>query len=74
MAERVARVSWSDVGNIKEPGRYMFKFGWVTITADDLAMWSQFPGASFALYEVLGEMPNEYRLGTVDLGARLDAP
>ena len=52
----------------------MFKFGWVTITADDLAMWSQFPGATFALYEVLGEMPNEYRLGTVDLGARLDAP
>lgn len=48
----VARVGWSNVGKVQEPGRYMFKFGWVTITAEDLAIWSQFPDSTFALYEV----------------------
>lgn len=27
----------------------MFKFGWLTIAADDLAVWEQFPEAAFAL-------------------------
>jgi hypothetical protein len=27
----------------------MFRFGWLTITADDLAVWEQFPSALFAL-------------------------
>jgi hypothetical protein len=63
----VARVSWGNVGNVQEPGRYMFRFGWVTITADDLAIWSQFPEATFALYEVASENGDEYRLGSVDL-------
>lgn len=45
----------------------MFRFGWVTITTEDLAIWSQYPEASFALYEVPGsESGDEYRLGTVD--------
>lgn len=32
-----------------EPGRYLFKFGWLTIAADDLAVWKQFPNAAFTL-------------------------
>ncbi len=32
-----------------EPGRYMFRFGWLTVAADDLAVWEQFPNAVFAL-------------------------
>jgi hypothetical protein len=63
----VARVSWGNVGKVQEPGRYMFRFGWVTITAEDIKIWNQFPEATFALYEVTGESPNEYRLGSVDL-------
>ena len=63
----VARVGWGNVGKVQELGRYMFRFGWVTITADDLAIWSQFPEATFALYEVASENGDEYRLGSVDL-------
>ena len=27
----------------------MFRYGWLTITAEDLAVWRQFPEASFTL-------------------------
>jgi hypothetical protein len=63
----VNRVSWKQIGLVQEPGRYMLRFGWVTVSADDLQIWSQFPNATFALYEVSGESENEYRLGSVDL-------
>ena len=64
----VARVSWGNVGKVQEPGRYMFRFGWVTITVEDLKIWSQISRAMFALYEVPGaETADEYRLGSVDL-------
>ena len=66
----VPRVSWKQVGLVKEAGRYMFKFGWVTVTAEDLQIWHQFPDATFALYEVHGVDGNdEYRLGSVELNA-----
>ena len=52
-----------------EPGRYMFRFGWLTITPEDLAVWEQFPNAAFTLVttaatDVAGE---EFRLGTFEL-------
>ena len=68
----VARVGWGNVGKVQEPGRYMFRFGWVTVTAEDLKIWERFPEATFALYEVPGA--NEYRLGSVDLPASDAAP
>jgi len=46
----VNKVNWAKVGRVAEPGRYMFKFGWVTITEEELAVWQQFPNASFTLY------------------------
>ena len=46
----VNKVNWSQVGRVTEPGRYMFKFGWLTITEAELAVWQQFPQASFTLY------------------------
>ena len=46
---RFGKVTWQKVGRVTEPGRYMFTFGWVTIAAEDLAIWQQFPNASFAL-------------------------
>ena len=30
----------------------MFRFGWLTIAADDLAVWEQFPDAVFALVKM----------------------
>jgi len=67
VAIMVARLGWESVGNVQQPGRYMLRFGWVSITVDDLAIWSEFPEATFALYEVASEYGNEYRLGSVDL-------
>lgn len=63
----IARISRPDVADANEPGRYKFRFGWVTITSEDLATWSQYPRATFAIYQVKGETPDEYRLGTFDL-------
>ena len=49
-----------------QPGRYMFRFGWLAITADDLAVWEQFPDASFTLVKTAGNPApyeaEEYRL------------
>jgi hypothetical protein len=54
---------------VTEPGRYIFRFGWLTVTAEALAVWEQFPNAAFALVttaaaDVVGE---EFRLGTFEL-------
>ena len=47
----------------------MFTFGWVTVTADDLAIWKQFPNASFALVRIASvDIEDEYRLGSFDPG------
>ena len=54
----------------------MFTFGWLTITAEDLAVWKAYPNAAFALLQTmtsLGEAGEEtlageeFRLGTFDL-------
>ncbi len=48
----------------------MFRFGWLTVTAEDFAVWEQFPNAAFTLVttasatDVIGE---EFRLGTFEL-------
>jgi len=47
----------------------MFRFGWLTVTPEDLAVWEQFPNAAFTLVtaaatDVVGE---EFRLGTFEL-------
>ena len=58
-----------------EPGRYMFRFGWLTVAAEDLAIWSQFPNAEFALVRTAtrdGE--DEFRLGAFDPGDAIPQP
>jgi hypothetical protein len=73
----VNKITLAQVGRVTDPGRYMFKFGWLTITADDLAIWVKYPNAAFTLYstakapeprgdaeEQAGE---EFRLGTFEL-------
>lgn len=65
----VPKLTWSQAGQVTEPGRYMFKFGWLTVTADDLVVWKQFPAATFTLIPAgSSEAGEEYRLGSFDIG------
>jgi hypothetical protein len=76
-APSVNKITWPQVGLVTEPGRYMFKFGWLTITAEDLAVWKQYPAAAFTLYSTGAptqpedkseeEAGEEFRLGTFEL-------
>jgi hypothetical protein len=64
----VHKVTWQQVGRVAEPGRYLFPFGWLTITAEDLAIWQQHPGAAFTLVvQSPTEAVEEYHLGAFDL-------
>ena len=77
----VNKITWQRAGGITEPGRYMFTFGWLTVTSDDLKIWNQFPDAAFTLVELPShheraapEEPDEvhaeeFHLGTFDLPA-----
>ncbi|QQO11842.1 hypothetical protein JJB99_20255 [Bradyrhizobium diazoefficiens] len=67
----VNKITWDRVGRVTEPGRYMYTFGWLTITAGDLAVWQQYPQAAFTLLaqaseraEAVGE---EFHLGAFDI-------
>lgn len=72
----VNKITWQRAGGVTEPGRYMFTFGWLTVTPEDLAIWKQFPDASFTLVE-LPAHPHEsgddefhgeeFHLGTFEL-------
>ncbi len=47
----------------------MFRFGWVTITAEDLAVWQQFPNAAFTLVPLAAatDAAEEFHLGAFEL-------
>jgi hypothetical protein len=47
----------------------MFKFGWLTVSAEDLAIWGQFPNAAFTLLRTVpaADAEDEFRLGTFEL-------
>jgi hypothetical protein len=62
----VKKVTWQQVGRVTEPGRYMFRFGWLTIAVEDLAIWEQLPNAAFTLVRT-GAEAEEYRLGAFEL-------
>jgi hypothetical protein len=74
----VNKITWQKAGRVTEPGRYMFTFGWLTVAAEDIAVWEQFPNASFTLVKTAtatdaSEEPEEepgeeFRLGAFDLG------
>jgi hypothetical protein len=67
----VNKVTWQQVGHVTEPGRYMFRFGWLTIKAEDLAVWEQFPDVLFALVKTAAvtatDETDEFHLGTFEL-------
>jgi hypothetical protein len=63
------KVNWAQVGKVTEPGRYMFRFGFVIVTAEDLAIWQRYPEAAFTLIPTLSSGPQEeYKLGVFDVG------
>ena len=64
----VEKVTWQKAGRVTEPGRYMFRFGWLTVAAEDLAIWDQFPNAEFALVRMTRVGEDEFRLGAFDPG------
>lgn len=73
----VNKITWQRAGGVTEPGRYMFTFGWLTVTPEDLAVWQQYPNASFTLVELPPASEEadedeevhaeEFHLGTFDL-------
>ena len=74
----VNKITWQQVGHVTDPGRYMFRFGWLTIAPDDLAVWQQFPDATFTLVQTLAPQlvteaesaatpTDEFHLGAFDL-------
>ena len=65
----VNKITWQKAGHVTEPGRYMFTFGWLTVTAEDLAVWQQFPNAAFTLVQTSSatDAGEEFRLGAFDL-------
>ena len=68
----VNKVSWQQVGHVTEPGRYMFRFGWLTIAAEDLAVWQQFPDATFTLVQMpagAADGMEEFHLGAFEVPA-----
>jgi len=67
----VTKITWQKAGGITEPGRYMFTFGWLTVTAEDLAIWKQFPSATFTLVEMAHSTddPSEFQVNEFHLGA-----
>ena len=73
----VNKITWERVGKVTEPGRYMYTFGWLTITAGDIDVWQQFPHAAFTL---LAQAPSadsvgaEFHLGAFDISPDARSP
>jgi hypothetical protein len=63
------KITWQQAGRVTEPGRYMFRFGWLTVTAEDLAVWEQFPNAAFTLVKIPAttDASDEFHLGAFEL-------
>lgn len=68
----VNKINWQKAGRVAEPGRYMFTFGWLTVTAEDLAVWRHYPEAQFTLMKIPTgpDDADEYHLGTFELPGR----
>jgi hypothetical protein len=65
----VNKIIWAQAGRVTEPGRYLFKFGWLTVTAEDLGVWKQYPNAAFTLLRTAPAegAEDEFRLGAFEL-------
>jgi hypothetical protein len=46
---RVNKITWDKIGRATEPGRYKCFFGFLTVTQDDIDVWTRYPDATFTL-------------------------
>ena len=76
MAASVQRkVTWQQVGRVAKPGRYLFRFGWLTIAAADIKIWQQHPEAALTLVSAPSSgIAEEYHLGVFELPLPAAAP
>jgi hypothetical protein len=67
----VTKITWQKAGHVTEPGRYMFRFGWLNVAAEDLAIWQQFPDATFTLVQLPAATDGmeEFHLGAFEVPA-----
>ncbi|MCK1456689.1 hypothetical protein IVB36_38870 [Bradyrhizobium sp. 35] len=68
---RVNKINWEKIGRMTEPGRYRCFFGYLTVTADDIEVWTRYPNATFTLITQMADeqsVGEEYRLGAFDIG------
>lgn len=69
----VNKLTWENVGRVTGPGRYMYRFGWLTITAEDLDVWKSFPNAKFTLVNQPSTeaslTESEFRRGCFDISS-----
>jgi hypothetical protein len=51
----------------------MFRFGWLTVTAEDLAVWEKLPSAAFSLVRTAAatDAGDEFRLGAFEVRENL---
>jgi len=66
----ITKINWQRAGRVTEPGRYMFRFGWLTVTSEDLAIWQQYPDAAFTLVELpdlADDEREQFHLGAFEL-------
>jgi hypothetical protein len=70
----VDKITWQRAGRVAQPGRYMFTFGWLTVTAEDIGVWERFPEAAFTLVRLPGVKPTdddgmaeEFHLGAFEI-------
>jgi hypothetical protein len=45
----VLKVTWSDLNNVQEAGRYPFRDGFITVLELELAVWRSDPNIQFEL-------------------------
>ncbi|MDA9520145.1 hypothetical protein XI06_07180 [Bradyrhizobium sp. CCBAU 11434] len=68
---RVNKITWDKIGRVTEPGRYRCFFGYLTVTSEDIEVWSRYPDATFTLIAKLStdrSAGEDYRLGAFDIG------
>ncbi|MDA9510933.1 hypothetical protein XI09_41020 [Bradyrhizobium sp. CCBAU 11386] len=68
---RVNKINWDKIGRVTEPGRYKCFFGYLTVTSDDIEVWTRYPHATFTLITQMADeqsVGEEFRLGAFDIG------
>ena len=66
----VNKITRRQLGQLTEPGRYPLSFGWLTVTAYDLAVWETLPNAAFTLVKTFSAADGveEFQLGAFEMG------